>query len=254
MFFSSPEAISEFEATDRRILGKCPACGVRDSLKETKDPNMTVSLVALCEACHRTWENFFDLIESERLEGNRLMKVEVQRNWRSASLVWHSSRVPFKRLIVSVLNTALIARFGLRVNFACEGGVEGMCGREYIELRNGDDGIGLYDAHLAERNPRCRAILRWYSEALYWLFIGKLAVGRHDFGRGSILWLNEEHPGDETNAKILLWAAICRRTRSKKFSAKVFEQLKIEMSGPGRHHLAGLSDEDIARLWVPPPV
>ena len=167
---------------------------------------------------------------------------------------WPQSRdIPCARLIVSVLNTALMVRFKLRVCFATEGGIEGRVEGESIELRNSYDKIGLWDDHHFEENPVCRKILEWYAGVLRALLEEELAVGDKNFGRGAIIKLSPQDPLYEEKAKDLLWLALCKKTGSKGFADAVFERMKIELAKPlSGPYVAGLTDEQIVQFFVPP--
>ena len=74
-----------------------------------------------------------------------------------------------------------------------------------------------------------------------------------DFGRGAILRIYPQAPGAENDAKILLWLALYKKTRRRKFADAVFALLSgQEMSSLERRHLRGLTDEEIAQFFVPP--
>ncbi|MFH1162015.1 MAG: hypothetical protein V1696_01935 [Candidatus Jorgensenbacteria bacterium] len=145
-----------------------------------------------------------------------------------------------------------MARFKLKLCFLTEGGVSGTWRHESIELTNISDGVsfGLFDDHQFPENPRCREVLRWYGELLYTLFLDELTIGGTT-RRGEILRLTDDTSGAD-NAKILLYGAIKKKTGSEGFSKSVFSKLDDTLSCFGGMYLAGLSDEDIVRLYVPP--
>lgn len=238
-----------------RLLGKCPNCGADDSIlthENASDPKEWNK--ATCGQCGGTWENWLNLTFTERRNGKQLIPVLVEVGRWGAEVAWPQSRdMPCARLIVSVLNTALMVRFKLRVCFATEGGIEGRVEGESIELRNSYDKIGLWDDHHFEENPVCRKILEWYAGVLRALLEEELAVGDKNFGRGAIIKLSPQDPLYEEKAKDLLWLALCKKTGSKGFADAVFEQMKIELAKPlSGPYVAGLTDEQIVQFFVPP--
>ena len=147
-----------------------------------------------------------------------------------------------------------MTRFKLGQCFLTEGGVSGTWRREPIELVNALDGasFGLFDDHQFEENPRCREILKWYGELLHTLFLDALTVGAST-RRGDILRLTPDASGAD-NTKVLIYAALKKKTGSPRFAKAAFGTLDEEMASLfGGLHLAGLTDEDVARLYVPPP-
>ena len=195
-----------------------------------------------------------NLTFAERKNGKRLIPVLVEVGRWGAQVEWpHSHDLPCTRLIVSVLNTALMVRFKLRVCFATEGGIEGYVESEPIELRNSYGMIGLFDDNHFEENPVCQKILNWYAGVLRVLLEDELVVGGKTFGRGAIVKLSPQDPLYEEKAKGLLWLALCKKTGSKGFADAVFERMKIELAKPLRGpYVAGLTDEQIVQFFVPP--
>jgi len=232
-----------------RLLGNCPNCGADDSILTHENASDSKEWSkATCGQCGGTWEDWLNLtFSSERQNGKQLIPVLVEvRQW-GAEVAWPQSRdLPCARLIVSVLNTALMVRFKLRVCFATEGGIEGRVEGEPIELRNSYNKIGLWDDHHFEENPVCQKILNWYAGVLRALLEEELAFGDKNFGRGAIVKLSPQDPLYEEKAKDLLWLALCKKTGSKGFADAVFEQMRIELAKPlSGPYVAGLTDEQI---------
>jgi hypothetical protein len=230
-----------------RCFGACPSCGNLDTI--TSDGVRGPTGVR-CETCGKEWENWI-----QQLWFPITLPVEVCITHRTARVEVHRVEpVPHQRLVVSVLNAALMTRFKFRQCFLTEGGVSGTWRREPIELVNINDSasFGLFDDHQFPENPRCREILKWYGELLYALFLDTLTVGTST-RRGEILRLAGDVSGAD-NAKILLYAALKKKTGSKGFAQSVFSTLDETLSSFGGMHLAGFSDEDVVRLYVPPPL
>lgn len=236
-----------------RVLGKCLKCNAEDTIVSGDGTFGNVR----CEQCDATWNDYLtELVYPGRKEGERFIPVLVETMEHSASLnMPRASDVPFARLIVSALNAALIARFKLRVCLTTEGGVEGQWNGRHIELRNADRQVGLYDDHGYEcASPVCQEILGWYGELLKILFLKELTMENRNYGRGAILKLANT-PDDEGRAKILLFLAFWKKTGSKGFATHVFKTLERERAKLfGGLFIAGLSNEDIARIFVPPPI
>jgi len=238
-----------------RILGKCPLCNAEDSIVPAREDG-SFSRVK-CEACGNVWNDYFsELIFPEKKKGNKLTLVSLKISQHSVMV--DSPRlgeIPHARLIVSILNAALITRFKLRVCLATEGGVEGKWNGEYIELRNTDSQIGLCDDHGYEcTRLACQEILGWYWELLKILFFEELSVGNMKLGRGAILKLSNDPAGKE-KAGVLLALALQKKTGSENFAAAVSETLTKAGANPfSGPYLAGLSDKDIARIFVHPPL
>lgn len=239
-----------------RLLGRCSNCGADDSILTCEIvSNLKEWNKATCGQCGRSWEDWIGLVSDEERKRNRLIPVRIEVYQNSVEVVFPSIReIPCARLIASVLNTALMVRFKLRVCFATEGGMAGVFKREPIELRNLDNKIGLYDEHRFEENPVCQKILNWYAGVLRVLLEEELTVGDKSFGRGAILKLSPEDPLYEEKAKELLWFALYKKTGSRGFAKAVFERMKIELAQPlSGPYIAGLTNEQIVRFFVPPP-
>lgn len=265
------------------LLGTCPHCSKEDTINgaphyaaKPEDQWRTVR----CEQCRTVWYNVWNLIDQERAEGRTLMRVEWELTPTSASLEWPPrNKVPFQRHIIEVLAAALITRFrGLRLSQVCEGGVDGMCWarfprgvfyagqwwhrmRGYVEFRNLDDKIGLEMYELPRNAPVKQKALRWYATLFKILFFHDLAErgGRIVFRRGSILKLSENDRGDAAKLWEILFLALQTKAREepwlRRFPYKVFSTLQAEKKNifSGKF-LAGLTDEDIVKIFVPPPL
>jgi hypothetical protein len=188
---------------------------------------------------------------SDRKLGLRLVYVE---NSRIGTRVEAPSfdRIPHNRLIVQVLNQALIKRFHLDVNFSTEGGVEGVWRKQGVRYQNwgvDDDGsLGLVreDTQLPII-PAEVAIQSWYCSILRLLFTEHLRFGRRDYGVASILKLGVDSPDSRSDAQTLLWTALARK-ETRSFANEVLQESRNCLT-----HLAGLTSEDIARMYVPLP-
>lgn len=191
----------------------------------------------------------------EGRKGNKLIPVEVWKIGRCVQLDWLSkNEIPWSRLIATVVNTSLMVRFKLDICFATEGGVQGSYKKEPIELRNCDREIGLYDDYDFKDGKGAEEILNWYEALLRILFEEPMTIADKNFGRGAILKLSDV-PENEKEAKKFLWLALYKKTESKGFADSVFQRLESVRRNPfsGRY-IAGLSDKDIAELFVPPPI
>lgn len=237
-----------------RLLGKCPNCRVEDSIV-VKSVGKDFHKVTLCENCNQQWPDWIRLSSEEERKGNKLIPIEVWRIGRQVQLEWTSIyQVSWGRLVATVVNTALMVRFKLDVCLATEGGVQGKYRKEPIELRNCDREIGLYDEYDLKDGKGAEEILNWYEALLRILFEEPMMVGDKNVGRGAILKLSNA-PENENEAKKFLWVALYKKTKSKGFANSVFQRLEAEKRNPfSSRYIAGLSDEDIAELFVPPPI
>lgn len=232
-----------------RLLGICPKCDVEDLIVvESKK-------VARCGGCQQCWDDWLALNHEQNRRGNKLIPVCIEHWGQSVQLYWPQlSEITWAWLIATILNTALMVRFKLKVCLATEGGVKGFYKKESIELRNFDNQIGLYDEYQIKDSVSVTEILNWYENLLKVLVEKELVIDNKNFGRGAILKLSSE-PENKEKAKALLWLALCKKTGSKGFANEVFERLRVEQSNPfGGRYIAGLSDKDIAKFFVPPPL
>lgn len=237
-----------------KLLGKCPNCGTEDSVFASE--NLEKWNEATCRQCGQTWPRWLELTWDEKRQGNRLIPVEIEINRYGVMVSWpQMSEIPCARLIVSILNTALMVRFNLRTCFATEGGIQGIVEREPIELRNMYDRIGLSDDHHFEVNPVCQKILDWYARTLRILFEEELVFGNNNFGQGAILRLSPNDTLHEKKARDLLWLALWKKTGSRGFARAVFERMQLELASPfSGPYIAGLTDEQIIQFFVQPPL
>lgn len=236
-----------------RILGRCPWCGAEDTLFGVRGTGFEVTVSCEnCEASEISEHGVWSFLDAEKAKGNKLIAVEVSNRGLVVCLELPSLQdIPHARLIAQVLNAALLVRFKLRRCFAAEGGVQGHFRDGPVELRNLDSDFGLAESeyHFSRASRR---ILRWYEKLLCALFEEDLRLEHRRYGRGAILKLSNG-PKDAPNALILLWAAITK-IEGKKFAVEVFRELEeLKRSPSGIAHLAGLTDEDIAAIFVPPP-
>lgn len=239
------------------ILGKCPNCEAEDTIyaPEAVEGERNWDAVC-CNACNAKWPDWLKLIEAERANGKRLIAVDVQESWSGAHVPFPlKEEIPFLLTIAQVANAALMLRFKLTTCFACEGGVEGKVPGGYVELQNDYDRLGLTDdCWRPDAEPRKHAPLAWYADFLRVLFMSPLRAFGKDFGRGAILKLDPQAPGAENDAKLLLWLALCKKTRRRKFADAVFARLLGRETSPvERLYLRGPTNDDIVQFFVPPP-
>jgi hypothetical protein len=158
---------------------------------------------------------------------------------------------PLRKLITSTLNTATMLRFGLTAAFLTEGGVEGKYKGMPVALLNLDRRLGL---DIEEQClPGNAIVLGWYGELLKVLFWDELVVDGQSYGTTAILKLNPDDYVDELRAKLLLYLALKKKTGSQGFATEVFKKLDA-LDGFESLYIAGLSDEKVQRLYVPPPL
>lgn len=237
-----------------RLLGKCPNCGAEDSIV-VQSVGKGFHNATFCKNCKQEWGDWIGFSSEEERKGNKLIPVEVGKIGRCVQLDWPSkNEIPWGRLVAKVVNTALIVRFKLDVCLATEGGVQGRYRKEPIELRNCDRAIGLYDEYNLEDGKGAKEILNWYEALLRILFEEQMTIAGKNLGRGAILKLSDA-PENEKEAKKFLWLALYKKTISKGFADSVFQRLESVERNPFRgRYIAGLSDKDIAELFVPPPI
>jgi len=234
-----------------RILGPCPKCGTEDSIEADRDSRETWKEAA-CESCGQTWPDYFELRRAH--EELTVVDVSVNQVCALVQSPYDLYERPFARLIVTVLNVAIMERFKLRTCFATEGGVQGRVDGHHLELRNGDCEVGLYlesDYYITDGPPQ--EVLAWYGRLLEWLFQRELSVDGESFGRGAILKLDPEDSRYWQKTNTLLALALQAHTGSEGFAKAVFERVPVEASVLGANYVAGLTSEDVMRLFVPPP-
>lgn len=239
-----------------RLMGRCPLCGAEDSFVVYSGEKIDDTVK--CEGCGQKVNGELDLWafkSAEERKGNKLIGVSVENYGLHVELYVFgagTTEIPHRRLIAEVLNTAMLLRFKLRVCFATEGGIQGFLRDGPVELRNLYHQFGLAESEYRNSKASVR-LLRWYEKLLRLLFEDDLRYGSHKYGRVALLKLSGE-PKDQSNAFILLWVALARQ-EGRTFANRVFQELKKgESSLMGtKRFLAGLSDEDIANMFVPPP-
>ncbi len=233
-----------------RILGNCPVCDVADGIAGKPSEANLVE----CANCQTAWD-WHTLVMSARADGRKLIPVEVFRFRSTVELELPPKReIAHADLIVTVLNAALMAMYPrLRVAIMTEGGLEGMVGNHYLELRNYDERIGLMvDCDFAG-SPECRYVLRFYERLLRQLFEEPLLwKGREVARRGALLWIQ---PGENTTEGLI--TAICllalRRIGGPGLAARVRQKLRDISQNPFQRHIRGLSDQEVVDIFVPPP-
>ncbi len=240
-----------------RLLGKCPRCGADDSIAINHDNGEEK---AACEKCGCGWDDWLQLERDEKKKGNNLIFVWV--NVGNGCAMVHNPRIdeiPCARVIVNVLNVAVMVRFKLGVSFATEGGLNGIVkhdgGKGYVDLTNACGYIGLMEDDMYSPNPVRKAVLRWYGDLLNLLFEDELVVDGKSFGRGAILKLSGEAPVTKVQkATNLLWLVLYKKTGSKGFADEVFLRMRAALrQSLVAPYIAGLTDEQIAKFFVPPP-
>jgi len=241
-----------------RILGKCPNCGSEDTIHDFwrltgkwEDRNKVK-----CDACGKVWEDWLNLKGAEEAKGNKLIPVEVTRSKHQAEeygikLDWLEKReIPWCGMIISALNSALITRFNLDVCLATEGGVEGIYKGCYIELKNCDRELGLLVGNYYQKEG-LKEILDFYEEMLRYLFVKNFTVGKRNYRRGKILKLSEEGKDCKKAQEILI--AVLTKSGGEKFARKVLDKIqKIRRNPFAVSYVKGLTNEEIAQLFVPP--
>ena len=152
-------------------------------------------------------------------------KVLIQSEQYCAGLVSpQKSEVPLADLIIKFLNATLAIGYKLNSAWAtAEGGVEGVCHGEVIELRNTLDEIGLEDYLRFEKNPVCEKILSCYTALLTTLFEEEILHGGHKYSQGAIMHLSLGE-SEMRYAKQILWATIQKWCGGLVY--EVFEHLK----------------------------
>lgn len=166
--------------------------------------------------------------------------------------------IPQSNLVASVLNTALMARFQLRICFNVEGGVEGLYKGAYVDLRNLEDNLGLFVGETSEYYLQSRGlheVLDFYEKMVRLLFEQSFQIGKKIYPRGAILLLpksENDGVGQDEVWKVLI--AMLTKVRSRKFARQVATKFVNESSNPfGGRYLTGLTNEEIVKFFVPPP-
>ncbi len=235
-----------------RILGNCPVCNMADEIAEK--PGGGTGTVE-CAHCRTAW-NWYELVERARAMNRKLIPVAVFRFRSVVELALPPrSEIAHADLIITLLNSALMAKYPrLRVAIMTEGGLEGMVGNHYLELRNHDEHIGLIVPHDFAWSRECRSVLRFYERLLRQLFEESLTwKGREVARRGAVLWISpDEKPKEGVVAGICMFAL--RRVGGPGLVARVQQALRTTSSNPfSQRYIRGLSDQEIVDLFVPPP-
>lgn len=238
-----------------RLLGKCPSCGIEDEIVQISyEKDFSNFDKVKCENCEITWDSWISLCSEQEKKNNKLIPVKVKRIENcEVRVCWPEKReIPCSGLIATVLNSALITKFNLRVCFATEGGVEG---RGY-ELRNCNDNLGLYtdyDFYTEYGENNAGKTLDFYEKMLRQLFEEPLSFGNVNFKRGEILRL-ENNKKSYSDALIYLFGTLTK-TADRKFAEDVLKtKEEVAMNPFSAPYIRGLTDEEIVRFFVPPPL
>jgi hypothetical protein len=231
-----------------RLLGKCPTCFQEDTIVVRRAYQTKPS--TFCDSCRTDYGDWLGFYQGEKEKGNRLIPVEVVRSGNyTVEARWPMiGEFPFKDLVVSTLNAALMTRFGLEVCVCCEGGVQRR-GVRGFELRNTETSVGLtVEDYGLEYTGKT---LSFYERMLRQLLEYNLCFGGITFRRGELLWLDENEE-NRSNASILLFGTLANIGGSA-FAKRVFKRKdQIDRDPFLRRHIRGLSDEDIAQLFNAP--
>lgn len=242
-----------------RVLGVCPMCESLDSIVEVvSGPRWPHHII--CLRCNQVWKDAWNLVREEQSNGRNLILVDIQTNRRHVTLeLPYKNEVPWADTVITVLNAALLTKYSrLRPCFATEGGVEGRVGWSIVEFRNDYEHIGLssdYDFHLHYPSPQPTDwVLRFYERLLTAVFARRLRYRRQEVRPGAILWLPAEGSDNHIEAWKLLSLAL-RTVGGPRMPEKVLAVLRQERGSlfGGLAHLRGLTDEEIVKIFVPPP-
>ena len=161
--------------------------------------------------------------------------------------------IPEQTMVTSMLNSALIARFpNLDVSFSTEGGIEGSHRREWMELRNCGDHLGLYTEDGYWQGRGVREVLDFYEKMLRSLFMEGFKIRKTYHRPGEILRLKPEDQNPGEIWKIM--QDILMHVGGRRFSRKNISTMMGIGNNPfSRPYLSGLTDKEIVGLFVPPP-
>lgn len=241
-----------------RLLGTCPNCGNEDSIFTHEHEGSAGWSNASCTSCSTFWEDWEVLREEQGKIGKLLIPILVEETPMQVTLQYPEPHYfPFAHQVVRILNTALMVRFHLTPAFGVEGGVEGLLQKERrkraISLEVTADHIGLYDefweGDWGEPNP----VLTWYRTLLRILLEDRLVVGGIDYGRGAILKLSPLDPEVEAKTRVILFLALVRKTRRKKFARTVFDRARADCESGAGSFSVGLKVDEIKRRFIQPP-
>lgn len=234
-----------------KLLGICPSCQAEDSLSVEGEKRSV-----LCGQCNfESEDNWLAFMGAQKEKGKRFIPVEIISHkgfGAYCKLQFPPSRgIGQADIIISVLNTALIVRFGLIVSAVSFGGVEGRWNGYPIELANTDVSIGLKDEFGIVNNRGAEEILDWYEDLLGLVFEKKLVVGGADFGRGAVLKLGTGQEF-ELAAMRLLHLALEKKL-GENFADQVFRELQALKKSASGKYLVGLFDRMTGKVSVPAP-
>lgn len=233
-----------------RFLGPCPTCQAEDSLCNS---SLTQPDLICCQSCRNEW-SYKPRMEEEKKWEQGLKRVAISNDRVGVKVddPWVDG-IPYARTIATIINQGVVLRFRLDACLAVEGGVEGAWKGYPVEYRNwGEEWLGLFNEYYwLPPNPVWVQIQAWYTDVLRLLFTEELRFGGRSYGIGSILRLDPSVSGSEADAKLLVWLALAKKARNKKFATRVFQALGEDTVA--QRFLAGLTDEDITQLFVPPP-
>lgn len=166
---------------------------------------------------------------------------------------------PLGRLVTEFFTCAILCKYpGLQLCFAAEGGVEGRVGnngykhRGYlVELRHSFDEFHLWISEDYCFNRGSTWVLRFWAKLWAALLTQELSLLRQRIPAGVILKLS---PEQKDQALALIFLAL-RHVGGGRFAQTVMNRWAEERGKPiPRPYLAGLTDEDINRFFVPRPI
>lgn len=179
----------------------------------------------------------------------RPSRVEIRRD-RTGVRAHYRGEIPQIPLMRSLVNHALMVRFGLDVNFDAEGGVIGRHKGDLIDYTNlgvwsSGSYIGLFDANYnpdyeRPENPGQIEVLNFYEAMLRKLFEGKR---EKDITRGKY-----SKPDDVTK----LVMDVIREVGDADLVSRVMRRL-VDETPWVRRYSRGLNDEEISATYVDPP-
>lgn len=252
----SSEHEKEFSLPNKReglrLLGSCPACNTEDGIVRYPGNPFEELFRVRCEDCGTVWSDWRRLVREQEQEGNRLIAVEIERLRHEGLGVVFPRKIPHLGLVASVFSAALIVRFNLRMCFATEGGVEGAYRGSYIELMNNYGNLGLNRGEDDSRTRETIKVLDFYQELVGLLLQKDFEIGKKYYRRGEILRLPQEEQSVEKTWEILI--AILVKAKNRKFARKVVGELARNAGKGFAPYLRGLTDEEIAEHFVPPPL
>lgn len=239
-----------------RLLGNCPACDAEDTIVKYRGDSFEEWGRVRCESCAAVWPNWRRLVREQEPRGNKLIPVDIERTVTHGEVrVVFPKEIPHLGLVSSVFNAALVAKFNLGVCFATEGGVQGMYKGSRIDLRNDGGNLGLWNEEMScSQGPGVVKVLDFYRQLVGLLLEQDFTVGKRHYRRGEILRLPKEEQTTERTLEILV-AILVKASRSREFAEKVVRELVGNAGNPfSAPFLRGLTEEEIGRFFVPPPL